>query len=125
MTETENHEGYPRHREDVDEAIRKMNLSMESTNSKFSKKLFNFQVFVSALLLSLVLITSVSFAFTMRADREARVRAEERQILFEEHVTSILDSIEETQLRGLQQRSELNTLLDQLRDDLHRHDENL
>jgi uncharacterized protein YlxW (UPF0749 family) len=105
MTETK--DPRPRERKDVDEAIRKMNASLDSERRPIHRRLLSFQTFVSVLLIVLVIITTTSFAFTMSAEREAREQAEARRELFENHVADILASVRESQQEAHEEREEI------------------
>jgi hypothetical protein len=95
----------PRRRSDVDEAIAKMNESMtHRTKPRIVQRLLNFQVFVSFLLMVLVIITSSSFYFAMRSEREARALSDERSVGFEQHVSAILDSVRASQEQAHNER---------------------
>jgi hypothetical protein len=105
MTETK--DPRPRERKDVDEAIRKMNASLDGERRPIHRRLLSFQTFVTFLLIVLVAITTTSFAFTMRTEREARERAEVRRVLFEDHVADILSSVRESQQEAHEEREEI------------------
>lgn len=129
MVNYETHDPHPRQREDVDEAIRKMSESIGSSKQPVVRRLMNFQVFVSMLLVVLVIITTMSFAFTMRSERESRELAEHRRELFEAHVADILFSIQQSQDAAHTEREEIyqelltihNEMIDALNEVLEGH----
>jgi hypothetical protein len=82
-----------RQRPGVDEALRMIG-SYQDNEPAGLRRLLNFQAFVSTLLIVLVLITGLSFAYALRTDREARTATAERQVLFENHVASILTELQ-------------------------------
>lgn len=110
-----------RDRPDTQESMRKMSASLDADKPGLIKRLLNFQTFVSMLLIVLVIITGTAFGFAMKADRERQERTQTRQELFENHVIEILDSIEDTQSRGVQDRDELMDLLERIKTILDSH----
>jgi len=110
-----------RDRPDTQESMRKMSASLDADKPGLIKRLLSFQTFVSMLLIVLVIITGTAFGFAMKTDRERQERSQTRQELFENHVIEILDSIEDTQSRGVQDRDELMDLLERIKTILDSH----
>jgi hypothetical protein len=108
-----------REREDVSEAMKRISSSLDSR--KVRRKEFAFQIYVSVLLMLLVIITTTSFGYAMRSEREARLRSEARQVVFEAHVRDILDSIEETQHEGHEERQHISGTVDAIRELIEDH----
>jgi hypothetical protein len=102
-----------RQRPDVHEAMLKMETYSDE-RPRGMKRLFDFQFFVSALLIVLVVITGVSFAYALRSDRDVRERSLERQMLFETHVASILDEINDSQAEAHDERELIIERFDEL-----------
>ena len=108
-------------RPDTQESLRKMKESFEDDRKPMAKKLLNFQVFASTLLITLVIITGTAFSFAMTSEREAREQNEARRALFENYVVDILSSIEDMQERDTEDRSEMVELIERVESILQEH----
>jgi cytosine/adenosine deaminase-related metal-dependent hydrolase len=103
-----------RHSVETAQAMEKMR---EGLNGKRGGRRLTFQGFVAILLIVLVIITTTSFVFTMRSERDARERAEARAGVFRVHVQEILDEIQTSQLEAHEERQAIyNQMIELLAD---------
>lgn len=111
-------------RPDTQESLRKMSEGFEQDRRQpFAKKLLNFQVFASTLLIMLVIITGTALNFALNSEQESRERNEDRREVFEGYVLDILTSVEKTQQRGVDDRDELMETIERIEAILDEHAE--
>ena len=101
---------------DTQDALQKMQSAFDSGEQRPGKigRFLTFQVFASTLLLIVVILSGVSLTLALESEQEARERAENRVVLFEDQIEIVLDSIEDAQSEATDDRDEIYRILEHI-----------
>jgi len=86
-----------RNRPDVEQAMSSMQSAMTRSTVRTQQSMRWFNGFVVATLIFLVVVTTTSFVYTLRHERQELASATERTQLFEDYSLTILEEVRETQ----------------------------
>lgn len=109
-----------RDRPDTQEALDRIKGAFDVDREKLPviKRLMRFQVFASAMLMLVAVLSIVSLGLALQSESDARQRAEQRVETFEVQINTVLDSIDEAQTEANSQREDIKDLLKQIEGEL-------